>query len=111
MQAGTHLSRMHVFALQCSFWCADISSLFLQAAALKALVATPDADTPRDLAENLKRLFKYLEDASDDALSFANQAQQDAKRHRVPPDAATAEAAAQDAQEPATEDGQTVCFC
>lgn len=75
----------------------------LQAESLKALVTTPDASTPPDLAENLKRLFKYLEDASDDALSFANQAQQDAKRHRIQPDAGTAP------QQSVTDDGQTVC--
>lgn len=84
----------------------SLAQLWLQAEALKAAVATPDAATPRDLVENLKRLFKYLEDASDDALAFANQAQQDAKRHSVQPDGSgTGE---QDPKESATEDTQTV---
>ena len=77
----------------------------LQAQALKGLLGTPDASTAPELTENLNRLFKYLEDASDDALSFANQAQQDANRHRVQPDASGTDAGPQGGND----DSKAVC--
>lgn len=38
---------------------------------------------PADAAARLKRLYKYIEDAADDAHAFASQAASDAKRHHL----------------------------
>lgn len=55
---------------------------------------------PAELAAGMKRLFEFLGDATSDAESFAQQARDDAKRHRVQPaDRGEAAAAATTAAE------------
>lgn len=38
---------------------------------------------PADAAERLKRLYKFIQDAADDAHAFAAQAASDAQRHHI----------------------------
>ena len=55
----------------------------LQADELQGLIAdAATAGVPEQLQVGLKRLFSYLQDASNDAASFAAQARQDAQRHK-----------------------------
>jgi hypothetical protein len=77
-----------------------------QAEALEEVVSREQGAGPAGIAGNFKRLFKYLEDASDDAKSFAQQAKQDAERHKVPSAEATSisdAGRANGAQQPAEE--------
>jgi hypothetical protein len=66
----------------------------LQADEIQGLLTdAATAGVPEELQSGLKRLFNYLQDASNDAESFATQARQDAQRHK-PSDAVPVEAAA-----------------
>lgn len=55
----------------------------VQASELNELVDSINGAMPADAAARLKRLYKYIEDAADDAHAFASQAASDAKRHHL----------------------------
>jgi hypothetical protein len=58
----------------------------MQAGALQSMLAGGQNGVDGTPLDELKRFLGYLNDASSDAAGFAEQAADDAKRHRVPAD-------------------------
>lgn len=57
----------------------------MQASELNDLADSINGAMPSDASAKLKRLYKYIQDAADDAHAFAAQAASDAKRHQLSP--------------------------
>lgn len=74
----------------------------VQASQLNDLADSVNGAMPSDASAMLKRLFKYIQDAADDARAFAAQAASDAKRHHIGPSPGASDDVAGQ-----TEDGQT----
>lgn len=55
----------------------------VQASELNEMVESINGAMPAEAAASLKRLYKYIQDAADDAHAFAAQAASDAKRHHL----------------------------